>query len=153
MSHCAIKWSTFLPLHLPILCFQCRILFPYISLSLCFRIGFPLTCGLPCCSFVLVLLFTCPIIVLQLPNEALLNHVLEAPGLHEWFEGSTEVGNPDALLLALKLREKISDDSPMFSKLLPNPFSPSNLFTADHLSSLANCFKVLFICFSCLLQL
>lgn len=77
----------------------------------------------------------------KLPNEALLNHVLEAPGLHEWFEGSTEVGNPDALLLALKLREKISDDSPIFSKLLPNPFSPSNLFTADHLSSLANCFK------------
>ena len=83
--------------------------------------------------------------VLQLPKEALLNHVLEAPGLHEWFEGSTEVGNPDALLLALKLQEKIAVDSPIFNKLLLSPFIPSNLFTAAHLSSLANCLKVLFV--------
>lgn len=77
----------------------------------------------------------------KLPKEALLNHVLEAPGLHEWFEGSTEVGNPDALLLALKLREKIAVDSPIFNKLLLSPFIASNLFTAAHLSSLANCLK------------
>lgn len=82
---------------------------------------------------------------LQLPTEILLNHVLEAPGLHEWFEGSAEAGNPDALLLALKLRENISVDRPIFGKLLPDPFSPSKLFSANHLSSLANCLKVVFI--------
>ncbi|KAG7976526.1 hypothetical protein I3843_06G153400 [Carya illinoinensis] len=77
----------------------------------------------------------------KLPTEILLNHVLEAPGLHEWFEGSAEAGNPDALLLALKLRENISVDRPIFGKLLPDPFSPSKLFSANHLSSLANCLK------------
>ncbi|KAF5936948.1 hypothetical protein HYC85_024454 [Camellia sinensis] len=75
----------------------------------------------------------------KLPVKALLNHVLEAPGLQEWFEGAIEVGNPDALVLALKMREKISVGSKVFSKLLPDPYSPSGLFSADHLSSLSNC--------------
>lgn len=79
-----------------------------------------------------------------MPPEALENHVLKAPGVHEWFEGATEVGNPDALLLALKIHEKISVDSAVFRKLLPNPFSPNKLFAVDHLSSLANCLKVMF---------
>lgn len=83
---------------------------------------------------------------LQLPTEALLNHVLEAPGLHEWFEGATESGNPDALLLALKIGEKNSVDSARLGNLLPDPFSPNKLFSADHLSSLANCLKVLWVC-------
>lgn len=78
----------------------------------------------------------------QLPLEALLNHVMEAPGLHEWFETATEVGNPDALLLALKVQEKIPNDSSTFGKLLPVPFSSSQLFSSDHLSSLSNCLKV-----------
>ncbi|XP_043711070.1 rDNA transcriptional regulator pol5-like [Telopea speciosissima] len=77
----------------------------------------------------------------QLPAEALLSHVLEAPGLNEWFEGAAEVGNPDALLLALKLREKVSVDNKQFYKLLPFPFSANKLFTTDHLSSLTICFK------------
>lgn len=80
----------------------------------------------------------------QLPLEALLNHVIEAPGLCEWFETAAEVGNPDALLLALKVQEKISGDGLMFGKLLPTPFSSSQLFSADHLSSLSNCLKVAF---------
>lgn len=75
----------------------------------------------------------------------MLNHVVEAPGLREWFEAATEVGNPDALLLALKVREKISIDSSTFGKLLPNSFSSSQLFSADHLSSLSNCLKVAYI--------
>ncbi|KAJ9549371.1 hypothetical protein OSB04_021914 [Centaurea solstitialis] len=45
-------------------------------------------------------------LVEKLPVEVVLKQVLEAPGLQEWFEGATEAGNPDALLLALKLREK-----------------------------------------------
>ncbi|XP_044491114.1 uncharacterized protein LOC123215113 isoform X2 [Mangifera indica] len=77
----------------------------------------------------------------RLPTEALLSHVLEAPGLHEWFEGANEVGNPDALLLALRIQERISVDSGKFGKLLPTPFSSSKLFAADHLSLLANCLK------------
>lgn len=80
--------------------------------------------------------------VLQLPNECLLNQVLEAPGLDEWFKVATEVGNPDSLLLALKIREKMSVDTVIFAKLLPHPFSPSKIFATDHLSSLVNCLKV-----------
>ncbi|KAL6218385.1 hypothetical protein ACLB2K_011599 [Fragaria x ananassa] len=77
----------------------------------------------------------------KLPPEALLIHVLEAPGLHEWFEGAIEIGNPDALLLALKIGEKVSVDSARFGKLLPDPFVPNKLFSAEHLSSLANSLK------------
>lgn len=80
-------------------------------------------------------------LVEKLPVEVALKQVLEAPGLQEWFEGATEAGNPDALLLALKLREKISADNQIFGKLLPHPYSSSLMFSADHLSSLANCFK------------
>lgn len=82
-------------------------------------------------------------LALQLPVEAVLDHIIEAPGLHEWFEGATEAGNPDALLLALKLREKISVDNQVFGKLLPYPYSSNRLFSVDHLSTLANCLKVL----------
>lgn len=83
-------------------------------------------------------------LVIQLPVEALSNHVFEAPGLLEWFEGATEVGNPDALLLALKMREKAGVDDKTFGKLLPSPYSLSSLFSADHLSSVATCLKVIF---------
>lgn len=83
-------------------------------------------------------------ILLQLLVEALQNQVLEAPGLQEWFKGAIEVGNPDALLLALKLREKISVDGNFCGKLLPDPYSPRAFFSADHLSSLSNCLKVIF---------
>ncbi|KAL4581071.1 hypothetical protein LXL04_017279 [Taraxacum kok-saghyz] len=77
----------------------------------------------------------------KLPVEVVLKQVLEAPGLHEWFEGATEAGNPDALLLALKLREKISDDNKSFGKLLPVPYSSSTMFSSEHLSILSNCLK------------
>ncbi|XP_010461774.1 PREDICTED: myb-binding protein 1A-like isoform X2 [Camelina sativa] len=77
----------------------------------------------------------------KLPIEPVVTHVMEAPELHKWFEQATEVGNPDALLLALKLREKISVDHPIFSKLLPVPFSSAKFFSADHLSAIGNCLK------------
>lgn len=80
---------------------------------------------------------------MQLPTDVLLNHILETPGLREWFEGATDVGNPDALLLALKIRDKISVDSMIFGNILPYPFSPGRLFASDHLSSLVNCLKVI----------
>ncbi|GAB2269508.1 hypothetical protein Dimus_004425 [Dionaea muscipula] len=77
----------------------------------------------------------------MLPTEVVLNHVLEAPGLKEWFDGADDAGNPDALLLALEVRNRISVDSTIFGKLLPYPFSPSKVFTFAHLSSLTNCLK------------
>lgn len=83
-------------------------------------------------------------LLLQLPADAFLSHVLEAPGIHEWFEGATDAGNPDALLLALKISEKVSDDIMVFGKLLPSPFNSSKFFSTDHLSSIDNCLKVTF---------
>lgn len=82
-------------------------------------------------------------LLLQLPSEAVLTHIIGAPGIAEWFEGATESGNPDALLLALKIHKKIGGSHPTLGRLLPDPFSPSRFFASDHLSSLANCFKVI----------
>lgn len=82
------------------------------------------------------------LLVLQLPKEAVLNYILDSPVLHEWFEGATSAGNPDALLLALKIQQKIGTDSNIFGSLLPHPFSPKRFFTADHLTCVANCLKV-----------
>lgn len=84
-------------------------------------------------------------VLLQLPAEAVLHHILEAPGLRELFEKAPEVGIPDALLLALKLRVKISIDNEVFGKLLPNPYSSSKLFSTGHLSSIAHCLKVIYL--------
>nr|XP_027112751.1 rDNA transcriptional regulator pol5-like [Coffea arabica] len=80
-------------------------------------------------------------LVEKLPVKALLDQVLEAPGLQEWFEGATETGSPDALLLALKMREKVGFDHGVFVKILPSEYSTSKLFSADYLSSVANCLK------------
>ncbi|KAI6701570.1 hypothetical protein NL676_015894 [Syzygium grande] len=80
-------------------------------------------------------------LVEKLPSEAVISHVVGAPGIQEWFAGAAESGNPDALLLALKIRDRISGDNPVYGKLLPNPFSASKFFTSEHLSYLSNCFK------------
>ncbi|KAJ9175014.1 hypothetical protein P3X46_013601 [Hevea brasiliensis] len=74
----------------------------------------------------------------KLPTDVLLNHILETPGLCEWFDRAIDVGYPDALLLALKIRDKISVDNMVFGNILPYPFSASRLFSSDHLSSLIN---------------
>ncbi|KAL3538735.1 hypothetical protein ACH5RR_002101 [Cinchona calisaya] len=80
-------------------------------------------------------------LVEKLPVKALLDQVLEAPGLQEWFEGATDTGNPDALLLAVKVRERVGIDREVFGKLLPSEYSASNLFSSEYLSSVANCLK------------
>ncbi|CAN1286886.1 Myb-binding protein 1A, partial [Linum perenne] len=77
----------------------------------------------------------------KLQVEHVLNHVLEAPGFSEWFSDAVDTGNPDALLLALKLREKVSVDTLKFGKVLPYPFSPSSFFSSEHLNLLNNCWK------------
>ncbi|CAN6455380.1 unnamed protein product [Victoria cruziana] len=76
-----------------------------------------------------------------LPVDAVEAHVLEAPALADWFEKAISNENPDALHLALKLREKTSAENKIFCKLLPSPFTPNNLFTLDLLSSLLPCLK------------
>ncbi|XP_050209796.1 uncharacterized protein LOC126660371 [Mercurialis annua] len=80
-------------------------------------------------------------LVEKLPTEAVKEHILQNSTLSKWFEEAMNIGNPDALLLALKLQEKISDDSPMFGDLLPQPFSPSRFFASDNLASIAHCLK------------
>ncbi|CAH2043527.1 unnamed protein product [Thlaspi arvense] len=82
----------------------------------------------------------------KMPAEAVVTHVMESAELHKWLEQATEVGNPDALFLALKLREKITVDHPVFSKLLPVPFTSGNFFSADHLSAIGNCLKETTFC-------
>ncbi|KAL4179938.1 hypothetical protein AMTRI_Chr13g122650 [Amborella trichopoda] len=82
----------------------------------------------------------------QLPAQALSTHVLEASLLKEWFQRATDDGNPDVLLLAMKLQEKLSGDDERFSKLWPCPFSPKNLFTIEALTSLVSCFKETTFC-------
>ncbi|KAJ8768977.1 hypothetical protein K2173_023972 [Erythroxylum novogranatense] len=85
------------------------------------------------------------VILELLPSKAVVSHVLEAPQPREWIEGATAVGNPDTLLLALKVREKVSVDSVMFGNILPYPFSPSKFFSPDHLFSLANLLQGMFL--------
>jgi len=86
--------------------------------------------------------------VLQLPDEAILSEVLEAPGVQDWFNRAADMGDPDALFLALKLQERTSVQKEIFGKLLPYPFNPDNFFVEHHLKSIAACFKVLFLVYN-----
>lgn len=83
---------------------------------------------------------------LQFPVKVVLKQVLDALGLHEWFEGTTEAGNLDALLLAIKLREKLSDYNRSFGNLLPNTYSSSSMFFPEHLSILSNFVYFIVLC-------
>uniref|UniRef100_K3YPC9 DNA polymerase V n=1 Tax=Setaria italica TaxID=4555 RepID=K3YPC9_SETIT len=80
-------------------------------------------------------------LVRKLPDEAILSEVLEAPGVQDWFHRAANIGDPDALFLALKLQERTSVQKEIFGKLLPYPFSPENFFAEQHLKSIAACFK------------
>lgn len=75
--------------------------------------------------------------------EVLLDQVIESDGIREWFEKAPEVGDPDALFLALRLQEKVSSKGSVFGMLLPYPFSANAFFSREHLSLLLPCFKVL----------
>lgn len=79
---------------------------------------------------------------MQLPDEAILSEVLEAPGVQDWFHRAVNIGDPDALFLALKLQERTNVQKDIFGKLLPCPFSSENFFAEQHLKSIAACFKV-----------
>lgn len=82
--------------------------------------------------------------MLQLPKEAVLTEVVKAPGLNDWFERAAKVGDPDALLLALKLQERVNAENDVFGNLIPCPFNADTFFTRDHLLFLSPCFKVRF---------
>ncbi|KAJ3683162.1 hypothetical protein LUZ60_013389 [Juncus effusus] len=77
----------------------------------------------------------------KLPDEAILTQVVKAPRLKDWFEKAAQTGDPDALLLALKLQERISTESDSFGKLLPCPFSADKFFARDNLLHISPCFK------------
>jgi DNA polymerase phi len=81
-------------------------------------------------------------LLLQLPEEAVLTEVLEAPGMKDWFEKAAQVGDPDALYLALKLQERLNTENDVFRNLLPCPFSADKFFARNHLLYLSPCFKV-----------
>lgn len=83
--------------------------------------------------------------MLQLPDEAIVSEVLEAPVVQDWFTRAAADGDPDALFLALKLQERTNIQKEIFGTLLPYPFSPDALFSKEHLQSIAACFKVFFI--------
>lgn len=80
-------------------------------------------------------------VVEKLPLEAVSNHVLEVPAVKECFQKAANIGDPDALFLALKLQERIPVDGEIFGKLLLCPFTPDKFFARDHLLYLAPCFK------------
>ncbi|XP_062224134.1 uncharacterized protein LOC133922706 [Phragmites australis] len=80
-------------------------------------------------------------LVRKLPDEAILSEVLEAPDVQDWFNRAADVGDPDALFLALKLQERINVQKEIFGRLLTYPFSPNNFFADEHLLSIAACFK------------
>ncbi|KAM3296168.1 hypothetical protein ACQJBY_038484 [Aegilops geniculata] len=77
----------------------------------------------------------------KLPDEAILSEVLDTPCVQDWFNRAANVGDPDALFLALKFQERTNVQREIFGKLLPYPFSLDNFFTEEHLLSLAACFK------------
>ena len=81
--------------------------------------------------------------MLQLPDEAIFSEVLDTPCVQDWFNRAANVGDPDALFLALKFQERTNVLREIFGKLLPYPFSLDNFFTEEHLLSLAACFKVI----------
>ncbi|KAF8749914.1 hypothetical protein HU200_012516 [Digitaria exilis] len=80
-------------------------------------------------------------LVRKLPDEAVLSEVLESPGIQDWFNRADDIGDPDALFLALKLQERTNVQKEIFGKLLPYPFTPDNFFAEQHLKSIASCFK------------
>ncbi|XP_020575481.1 myb-binding protein 1A [Phalaenopsis equestris] len=77
----------------------------------------------------------------KLPIEAIKNHVVVAPGVHEWLQKALETGNPDALFFALKLQERVSLGRETFGELLPHPFNAENFFSGENLQHLERCFK------------
>ncbi|XP_062218145.1 uncharacterized protein LOC133918324 [Phragmites australis] len=80
-------------------------------------------------------------LVRKLPDEAIISEVLKAPGVQDWFNGAADVGDPDALFLALKLQERTNVQKEIFGRLLPYPFGPDNFLAKEHLQSIAACFK------------
>ncbi|KAG0454807.1 hypothetical protein HPP92_024099 [Vanilla planifolia] len=77
----------------------------------------------------------------KLPVQALKSHVLLAPGIQEWVQKAAEIGDPDALVLALNLQERVPMDMEYFGNLLPSPFTPENFFSRECLQYLERCFK------------
>lgn len=78
--------------------------------------------------------------------SVLLNSILEAPLLKDWLQKVPESGNPDALLLALKLHDKLPSEIRNLCKILSHVSNPSDLFTPEHMLRLVPALKETSFC-------
>uniref|UniRef100_A0A0D6QZH6 DNA polymerase V n=1 Tax=Araucaria cunninghamii TaxID=56994 RepID=A0A0D6QZH6_ARACU len=77
----------------------------------------------------------------RVPRSVLLTNILEAPLLKDWLQKDPGNGNPDALLLALKLYDKLPSEMRNLCKILPPVNSLGDLFTTDHMLLLVSSLK------------
>ncbi|WCJ18168.1 DNA polymerase V family [Euphorbia peplus] len=80
-------------------------------------------------------------LVEKLSRDTLLDLVHDIPSMEERFDEAMNAGNPDALLLALKIREKMEAETILFGNMLPVPFTPGTLFASDYLPSIVKCLQ------------
>jgi hypothetical protein len=73
--------------------------------------------------------------------SCLLIELIEAPLLKDWLQKVSESGNSDALLLALKLHEKILSEMRNICKMLSHACNLSDLFTPDHMLLFSSCIE------------
>lgn len=89
-------------------------------------------------------------IILDMVNKVHINvlstGILEAPLLKDWLKKVPESGNPDALLLALKLHDKLPLEMRNLCKMLSHACNPSDLFTPEHMLLLVPALKETSFC-------
>lgn len=79
-------------------------------------------------------------------TSVLLTSILEAPLLKDWLQKVPESGNPDALLLALKLHDKHPSEIRNLCKMLSHACNPSDLFTPENMLRLVPALKETSFC-------
>eukprot|EP01018_Ginkgo_biloba_P010689 Gb_31883 [translate_table: standard] len=82
----------------------------------------------------------------RVPTTMLLTGILEAPLLKDWLRKDPDSGNPDSLLLALKLHDKLPLELGNMCKFLPQSCSLNDLFTPEHMLFLVPCLKKTSFC-------
>lgn len=78
--------------------------------------------------------------------SVLLTGILEAPLLKDWLQKVPESGNPEALLLTLKLHDKLPSEMRNLCKMISHAFNPSDLFTPEHMLLLVPALKETSFC-------
>ncbi|GLJ31396.1 hypothetical protein SUGI_0629950 [Cryptomeria japonica] len=82
----------------------------------------------------------------RVPRKVLLTRILKASLLKEWLQKDPVTGNPDALLLALKLFDKLPLEMRNLCKMIPHVCSLSDLFTPDNMLLLVPSLKEASFC-------